>query len=68
MINRRTQYETNIYYHKILQQKYKITNFSKKYENAHTKYQPPQTRSQNMKGSGSNHSKFSGSTCTGSGL
>ena len=29
MINRRTQYETNIYYHKILQQKYKITNFSK---------------------------------------
>ena len=35
MINRCTQYETNIYYHKILQQKYKITNFSKKYENAH---------------------------------
>ena len=42
MINRRTQYVTNIYYHKILQQKYKITNFSKKYENAHAKYQPPQ--------------------------
>ena len=29
MINHHTQYETNIYYHKILQQKYKI-NFSKK--------------------------------------